>query len=274
VTTNPIVNLGEPFATDATGRPEPNPRIQREADDYNRAHGFPPIDHDEYLDVDVERARRIAAAYEALPVDDSAHPAVRRAYEAFANEINRQWDFAIAHGMTFEPTPDGSDPYKTSFEMAHDARNHRHLYFFQGGESHRFLTVVDPQTGYSINDKFRAIHDYFGHCASGDGLGPRGEENAWNAHSQMFSREARGALTTETRGQNSYLNFGPQNYDEDGHYRNIPPAERPFAPQKTALLPDEFVWLPSELHRPRRDTSVATGTQVPATATSHLDSHL
>jgi len=241
VTANLLVNLGEPFATDAIGRPEPNPRIQREADDYNRAHGFPPIDHDEYLDVDVERARRIAAAYGALPMDDRANPAVRRAYEVFANEIHQQWDFAVARGMTFEPAPDGVDPYTTSFDMAQDVRDHRHLHFFQGGEPHGFLSAVDPHMGYSINDKFRAIHDYFGHCASGYGFGPRGEENAWHAHLHMFSHEARGAMTTETRGQNSYLNFGPQNYDDGGQYRNIPPAQRPFAPQKTALLPGEFV---------------------------------
>lgn len=249
------IEPGHPFATAAAGRPEPNPRVQREADDYNRAHGLPPINHDEHIDVDIERARRIATAYESLPMDDSANPAVRRAYEAFANEINQQWDFAVAHGMTFEPAPHGVDPYTSSFDVAQDVHDHRHLYFFQGGGPNPLMATVDRKSGYSINDKFRAVHDYFGHCASGCSFGPRGEENAWNVHSQMFSWEARRAMTTETRGQNSYLNFGPQNYDKNGRYRNIPPAERPFAPQKTALLPDEFVWRPSELSDPTRERS-------------------
>src|SRR6476659_2128677 len=100
------------------------------------------------------------------------------------------------------------------------------------------MSAIDPETGYSINDKFRAVHDYFGHCAAGYGFGPRGEENAWNAHSQMFSPDARRAMTTETRGQNSYVNFGRHNYGDDGRYLNIRPAERPYACQKAALFPD------------------------------------
>lgn len=245
-------SAGHPFATDAAGRPAPNPLIQHEADEYNASHGLRPINHNEYIEVDQERARRIADAYEALPMDDSANPAVQRSYEALANEVNEQWDVAVAHGMTFEPAPDGEDPYKTSFAVAKDVRDNRHLYFYKGGEPNKFMSAVDPKTGYSINDKFRAIHDYFGHCGSGYGFGSRGEENAWNTHSQMFSPAARRALTTETRGQNSHVNFGRQNYDKDGNYLNTPPARRPYAPQKTALLPDEFVRRPQKCTVPLR----------------------
>lgn len=91
-------------------------------------------------------------------------------------------------------------------------------------------------------------------------------------HSQMFSLEARRALTTETRGQNQLGQFWRHNYGQDGTFLNIPPAERPYAPKKAALLPDEFVWRPSERHRPRRDTSLATSTHSLAAAISHLDS--
>jgi hypothetical protein len=249
------IAAGQPFATDAMGRPIPNLRIQQEADAYNAAHGLPPIAHDESIDVDQARARRIADAYEALLIDDLPNPTVRRAYEAFAREVSAQWDFALAHGMTFEPEPNGEDPYKTSFEVADDVRNNRHLYFYQGGEPHGFMSAVDPNTGFSINDKFRAVHDYFGHCAGGHGFGPHGEESAWNSHSQMFSWDARRALTTETRGQNSWVNFGRQNYDRHGEYLNIPPARRPYAKQKTALLPDEFVRRPSLVRHVERRVS-------------------
>lgn len=178
-------------------------------------------------------------------VDDSTNPVVREAYEALALEVDAQWHFAVANGIAFEPSPDGTDPYKNSIEMVTDVLSNRHLYFYQGGEPHPFMSPVDPQTFLSLTDKFRAIHDYFGYAASGYGFGPRGEENAWYVHSQMFSWEARRALTTETRGQNCWVNFGRHNFGTDGQYLHLPLYERPFAPQKTAILPDEFVRFPS-----------------------------
>ena len=97
-----------------------------------------------------------------------------------------------------------------------------------------------------INDLFRAVHDYFGHAKEGYEFGPRGEYNAYLAHSRMFSDEARPALTAETMGQNSWVNFGQHLRDEAG---NIPkkgekgyvaPQDRPFAAQKSTVLPDEL----------------------------------
>jgi hypothetical protein len=58
------------------------------------------------------------------------------------------------------------------------------------------------------NDQFRAVHDAFGHAAIGRGFSRHGEEAAYQAHSQMFSPEARPALHTETRAQNSVVNYG------------------------------------------------------------------
>ena len=85
------------------------------------------------------------------------------------------------------------------------------------------------------------FHDLFGHAAEGYGFGPRGEENTWIKHSQMFSAEAQKALTTETRGQNSWINFGVHNYDSEGNHKNIPLKYRPYGVQKVALLPAEFM---------------------------------
>ena len=59
------------------------------------------------------------------------------------------------------------------------------------------------------NDKFRAVHDTFGHAAIGRGFSRHGEEAAFLSHRQMFPPEAHAALTSETRGQNSFLNYGP-----------------------------------------------------------------
>ena len=192
--------------------------------------------------VDVNRARRIADIYEALPIDDSGNPAVRKAYQHLAKEIEAQWNFARdVMGITFEPWRYEGQPYATnSAVMCGDVRDNRHLYFFQGGDPHLLLGKVDPATGLSLNDKFRAIHDLFGHAAEGYGFGPRGEENTWIKHSQMFSTDAQKALTTETRGQNSWVNFGRHNYDLTDQHTNRPLAKRPYAIQKAALLPDEF----------------------------------
>jgi len=118
------------------------------------------------------------------------------------------------------------------------------LFFYQGGDRHPLLGDTNSVTGLSTNDKFRAIHDLFGHAAEGYGFGPRGEENAWLKHSQMFSREAQKALTTETRGQNSWVNFDRHNYDSAGNHLKRPLADRPYAIQKVALLPDEFTEFP------------------------------
>ena len=71
-----------------------------------------------------------------------------------------------------------------------------------GGVDGKMATVL-------ANDLFRAVHDAFGHGLEGAGFRARGEENAWQAHVRLFTGSAVGAITSETRGQNSWLNYGP-----------------------------------------------------------------
>lgn len=87
------------------------------------------------------------------------------------------------------------------------------------------------------NDLFRAVHDAFGHGLEGAGFRARGEENAWQAHVRLFTGPAVGAITSETRGQNSWLNYGP--YGE--HNRTAKVEDTVFAEQKTGLMP-EWTW--------------------------------
>lgn len=82
------------------------------------------------------------------------------------------------------------------------------------------------------NDIFRIVHDYFGHAKEGFGFGPKGEENAWHHHMQMFSPEAQKAMTSETRGQNSWVNFGPH-----GEANRMNPANTVYADQKAGVIP-------------------------------------
>ena len=83
-----------------------------------------------------------------------------------------------------------------------------------------------------VNDLFRIVHDVFGHGSEGASFGARGEENAWQAHVRMFTPLAARAMTSETRGQNSWVNFGPF-----GEQNRADPTNTTFADQKVGLLP-------------------------------------
>ncbi len=232
----------EVVSSPAQARPEAVEAVQGIAAAYTEPLGLGVKDY-EYAPVEQRVSWEIADIYDTLPADDSANPAVIAAYEAMAAETQAQWDHAIAAGMTFEPWTQDGQPYKNAAEMTADVRANQHLWFYTGGEDHPFLgEKTRDATGLTLNDKFRAIHDFYAHAAGGYGFGPRGEENAWRVHSQMFSPDARRAMTTETRGQNSWVNFGAHNYNEDGSYKHVPVTERPYATQKVALLPDRFIF--------------------------------
>jgi len=233
--------MGRPTVEASSFKREPNDSVRKLARTYNEKYGLGKIREGLYVQVDENRARQIADEFEALPIDDSANPKVRKAYEQLAEEIEQQWKFAIENtGILFAPWVAEGQPYANSSAMCRDVKECLHLFFYQGGDRHPLLGKTHPATGLSTNDKFRAIHDLFGHAAEGYSFGPRGEENAWLKHSRMFSCEAQKALTTETRGQNSWFNFGRHNYDLAGNHLNRPRPDRPFAIQKVALLPDEF----------------------------------
>ena len=72
--------------------------------------------------------------------------------------------------------------------------------------------ATGPHSFFSdeTNDRFRAVHDVFGHAATGRGFSRNGEEAAYLSHRQMFPRSAQAALASETRGQNSVLNYSPK----------------------------------------------------------------
>lgn len=225
---------------------EPNPAAITASEEYNASKGLPPVNHDVRVKVDVDFAKKTAMEYEKLKDDNSADPEVAKAFNALKDELLEQWNFLVDQkGVSFEPWDKEGQPYANSAEMMADVRDNGHLYYFTGGEPHAFLDAKAPN-GVTYNEMLRAIHDYFGHAAAGNTFSATGEENAWLAHSQMFSPDAQRALTTETRGQNSWVNYGPQNYEGD-IYKNIPASERPYAAQKVDLLPVEFSEFRSKL---------------------------
>lgn len=84
------------------------------------------------------------------------------------------------------------------------------------------------------NDLFRIVHDYFGHLKEGYGFRAAGEDNAWRSHASMYSDLARPAMTTETRGQNSWVNYGPHGEKN----RTASAADTVYADQKVGLMPE------------------------------------
>ena len=153
--------------------------------------------------VNLPQAKRIAADYEAAPsYDTHAEPH----YRAMAEETKRQFDFMTAPksrgGLGVDVTVSNDDPYKRAADMMKDAANSKFKVLSTQ------ITGGHPFFNNDENDMFRAVHDYFGHAATGRGFDPHGEEAAFRSHYAMFSPKARPAMATETRGQNSVLNFG------------------------------------------------------------------
>lgn len=214
-------------------------------DEYNASKGKEPVKTTEAAVH--PKGKEIADAYDAMK-HDPTDPAVKKSYDSLKKDIDEQWDHAEKSGVEFEPWNKEGQPYKSSKEMMEDVKNNKHLYFFQGGdlpEGHP-MAEVDPKTGYTSNDKFRAVHDLYGHAAHGLEFGPKGEEGAYNVHAQTLSPESIPALTSETRGQNNWVNFGKHMRNaagevvKKGEEGYVPPTERPFAEQKAGILPEEF----------------------------------
>lgn len=183
---------------------------------YSAANGIdrPDVNFDKVF-VDTQRAQEIAKSYDALPADD---PAAHAAYQALANEVDKQYEYMTKTlGVNVDVVK--TDPYKDVADLRRDIEQNGRLAVLatETTGAHPFLTNEQ-------NDKFRAVHDYFGHAATGRGFDRHGEEAAWVSHSMMFSPLARQAMTTETRGQNSVLTQEQQGFPQ----------------QKVAVLPAPF----------------------------------
>ena len=185
-------------------------------------------------------AGEIADEYDRM-ISNPNDPQVIAAYKKLSEEVEDQYKFLTEEkGVKIEFVD--KDPYVKLDAAGKEAPDAQAMMkdVMENNTLKVYKTADDqahPILSKDINDKFRAVHDYFGHAASGRSFQGDGEEAAWISHSMMFSPLARRAMTTETRGQNSWVNkFG---LDEAG---------RPFkfAEQKAGLLPDSYVALPSE----------------------------
>lgn len=226
-----------------------------------RAFALAATDHPDYKQrvFEAYKRRMPKVVADAKDYDDL----LARAYSQLGKETKQQFD-SLPINMSFHRNGEGN--YSSSKQMLNDVFNNRHLYVFQGGDPHDFLHEVDPKTGLNTNEMFRAVHDFYGHTVHGNQFGPKGEEEAWAAHGGMFSPLARLAMSAETRGQNSFVNYTPINAklkaevakQEEAAYHarraGNHEAEAEFlqnkrdllshfqyAPQKSVLLPPEMV---------------------------------
>lgn len=246
-------------APNVRGNTGPDPKLVAVAEQYARDNGVPLKRQAEYVDVDPERAARIADAYDAMP-HAPQDPAVQEAYANLIQQTLAQYRALEAAGYQFWFYDTTNDPYDGNPQNAmRDLRSTQSMAVFSTeagyGSNATDLDVADnpmladtgiewsygapdgPKRRVLANDLFRAVHDAFGHGLEGASFRARGEENAWQAHVRLFTGSAIGAITSETRGQNSWLNYGP--YAEANKTASV--EDTVFADQKTGLMP-EWTW--------------------------------
>ncbi len=194
-------------------------------DRWQTEHGLPPLP-DDLIDtpVDLEEADEVARFFENAP-DMSADPDVRAAYEDFKAQSAEQWDFMTrpesegGMGITVDFT-DEVDPYATAEEQRNDLEQNHHLTIQSGLGGDHSGTMTQEEY-----DRFRAVHDVFGHAGIGSGFDRHGEYEAWLVHAAMYRGQGRRAMSTEYHGVNSAMWTGAPGSPGTG---------------KSVLLPDEF----------------------------------
>ncbi len=249
---------------------EPLPQVTVIANRYAKSIGIKLEDVNVVSSLDEYKSKAISNEFEKMK-DDPTDPKVSAAYEKMAEETIAQYKEIINDGYFVEIN--NQEPYSSSEDMISDLNKNKRFKVFstESGfgdtpitEEQRKVNPLLKDSGFKdingipllVNDVFRFVHDFFGHAKIGNSFGPIGEENAWKIHSVMYSPLARKAMTSETRGQNSFVNFSGVNEeafklrDKARELRkngNIEEANKlvgevydmmKFADQKIGLMPD------------------------------------
>jgi hypothetical protein len=222
--------------------------------------------------LDTKNSKRISDAFIAMK-HEPQNLEVAKAYRQMIRETEDQFKAIIDAG--YSVIMDDNASYNSSEDMINDLRDNKKLDIYSTEAGFGGAPITDEQrrdnpllaeTKYKdangrtllANDLFRFVHDFFGHSELGNSFGPKGEENAWNVHARMYSPLARRAMTTETRGQNSFVNFSGTN-DKIRDLQDLAIQQRKdgddagaevtaqkiielmtFAEQKVGLMPEEF----------------------------------
>ena len=241
----------------------PDPQLVAVAEQYAKDNGIPFKRQAEYVKVDEKRAKRIADAYEAM-ANDPQNPKVKEAYQNLIKQTIAQYKALEDAGYKFWfmdlNIPSNAEYASTPYNAIRDLRKSKEMGVFPttDGYGDGGLTELDVENNPMLadtglkwpvggldgemktvlaNDLFRAVHDAFGHGLEGAGFRARGEENAWQAHVRLFTGSAIAAITSETRGQNSWLNYGPNGEQN----KTAKVEDTVFAEQKVGLMP-KWTW--------------------------------
>lgn len=255
--TNPDVNMvgkaGKPAAVRIDGERYSSreiAEIKNAEEKYLKEAGIEVPDYIRYPKQDEKRAKLIAAAYEKMQ-NNPNDPEVIKAYEALIEETMAQYQALKDTGLNFTfLKPNMPDPYAASPALGYkDVIENKNLTVFPtdfgygsdaafDASKNPMLTkvgTIGDKEDAVANDAFRVVHDVFGHLGSGNPqFRSAGEERAFLQHMRMYTPEARRAMAAETRGQNSFVNFGPyanQNRGASG-------ADTIYADQKVGIMPD------------------------------------
>ena len=231
----------------------PIPGIMEAAEKFSALRGLPgKHEISEFPALDEAFAMRVADAYDRMKHAPS-DPAVRRSYDAMAQETLDQLKAAEDAGIEFTAIR-GKDPYAASPALGYaDIAERGNLYFFPTDAGFGSSIEFDPSQNpllkrigrvgdldnATVNDAFRIVHDLYGHYGPGNPFfRAPGEERAYLLHRRMYSPEALPAMTSETRGQNSWLNYGPHG----PRNRTAASEDTVFADQKTGVM-EPFTYL-------------------------------
>jgi hypothetical protein len=204
---------------------EPLKDAERIAQSYMQSIGMEYVPVEKITKLDEDLSKRISDAYDQME-NNPNDPEVKAAYEAMAKETLDQYDAILKEGYNVEIN--NNEPYSNSEAMIKDLKDNKRMNIFSTESGFGDEPITDEQRSENlllkdsgrkdvngetllINDVFRFVHDFFGHAKLGNSFGPIGEENAWRVHSEMYSPEAKKAMTSETRGQNSFVNFSGVN---------------------------------------------------------------
>ena len=200
--------FGDPSGWNNSSSTAPSPVATQGASAYHSLTGIsepPPVDFSQHSRTP-QSVTTVGRAYDALP---TYSPDAVPHYAAMQKEVNDQYHH-MTHNLGINVQSVDHDPYPDDVHhMMADVNNNKRL---QVLGTH--VTGGHPFFGDADNDKFRAVHDFYGHAGTGRGFDRHGEEAAFVKHAGMFTPAARPALASETRGQNSSMilngGFGPQ----------------------------------------------------------------
>ncbi|GEM_PF-1813160 len=223
----------------------PNPAAEQAAIQYSQSSGIPYTPVTSFMPADPQFGARVAREYELMP-HDPTNRRVQQSYGALADEIAGQYEAMLRAGIKpeFNQNPYPQSPYLGLMDMLETGR--LQVYPTRAGfgmddafdASQNLLLAESPfkisGQPATYNDLFRAVHDFQGHAKVGAGFRSAGEEMAYLSHAGTMSPDALKALASETRGQNSWLNYGP--FGDANRTAGI--DDTVFAEQKSGLLPN------------------------------------